>query len=611
MLPSILAALLSLALLARCNTELLTTLHMHDSEHATNGLVHPAWFQDRKILESVDLSLALDLQDVEFLAWAGEKDESGLSLLATMDVETYKHEKIINMQRFSKLLAGFECGASQISIVFQSKRAFDHALQDWSSWVQAEPDHVIVLFANWKGCLTPEGNLKPFHFHDLSSDAVRLEITLHGVETDWKTATHTSTLAIGLPPGTTADDLIEHPKAKRSWFKKARKFFKKLFNLTIKTKPLSISLDHRQTIIHTHAPPNPNGLHSIMVCSDCGSHGSIEMNFVFKIVMGIPHPPYIAVHTRNVGMKVKLGINAKASIPASFGWGDTIYKTGVPRLSCAIKGVVDMGFYITLGWGYSISGLTGHLQVQKTIDFGVNDMAGVDLYLGPRGILPNPTGRWGITHTSTPLSVTGLGSGTFSAGLNVALSLKIDLHNLFFISPVSLSVGAGPSIIVGIAGPRLGPCSALARSSGHTLFVQPKIAVSASVGASIGASLWGFSIPIEHPWGKQAVNDVSDDDSTASDIPSSNDTSFERADKPMIGRMDPNPFPRGLNDSEFAGLGASLTLVKWSTDVGPPICYHTPHKRDTVQRTHPRDLLAPTTYALSSKALLLDVDAAE
>ncbi|SCZ96740.1 BZ3500_MvSof-1268-A1-R1_Chr4-1g06673 [Microbotryum saponariae] len=547
------------------------------------------------------------------------------------------------MQRFSNLLAGVTCGTSQTTIVFQSQRVFDHAVQAWSSWVQAEPDHRIVLFANWAGCMLTEDTLKPFHFHDMSFDPARLEITLHGVETDWKTATHTMRLAIGLPTGKTFDDLMEEPHiSKRSFWHKIGKFFHnvvhKVANKVIRnrqTAPLKLQLGHQRTTTHRHTSTDPRGLHSTVICYDCGAHGTVEFSLMVTTVAWVPILPSIVVVARQVGFKLHLGFDATAAIPESYGWGDTLFKFGVPQLSFSIPHILDMGVFLTLGWGYGISGLTGNLQVEKTVDLGFID--GMGLRLAAPGVVV-PLGKWGITHTSTPTSITGFGSGTLSAGVSLALSLKIDLFKIGFISPMSVSLGAGPALTVGVAGPRVGPCSAVARASGHTFFAQPKISIVLSVGASAGANPWGFGIPIGKRSLENNFGNPIDNGSTTFNIHPTHDTSFEKSDQsgnehvpdPNPGNPinngsttfnihpthdtsfeksdqsgnehapGPNPFGRGFNDSKVPSFGISTPLYKWGMNIGSPLCFHMSRKRHDVARAHPRDLVvAKTTRSFS------------
>ncbi|SCZ96739.1 BZ3500_MvSof-1268-A1-R1_Chr4-1g06672 [Microbotryum saponariae] len=85
------ATLLSLALLVRGDTNVvLKTVHPEGSEYATKGLVHPGWLEDRKSLESVDLSAALDLRDEEVFSWVGEKGARlGRGLCARKSLEYF------------------------------------------------------------------------------------------------------------------------------------------------------------------------------------------------------------------------------------------------------------------------------------------------------------------------------------------------------------------------------------------------------------------------------------------------------------------------------------------------------------------------------------------
>ncbi|KDE08117.1 hypothetical protein MVLG_01598 [Microbotryum lychnidis-dioicae p1A1 Lamole] len=589
--------------------------------------------------------------------------------------------QIINMQSFSKLLAGVMCGTSQTTIVFQSQPAFHYAVQAWSSWVQAEPDHLIVLFANWAGCMLTEDTLKPFHFHDMSFDPARLEITFYGVETNWKIATHTSRLAIGLPPGKTADDLMEEPhKSKRSFWHKIGKVWhairkavhkvvhkveQKVFH-DVPVASFTIDLNHRAYGTQTYNSPDPKCLQSTTRCDDCGSYGSISLALVITTFGGAPVSYSIYTITHNVGVRAHLHVDAKATIPGSFGWGGTLFKAGLPRLSYSIPNVVDMGVYISVGWGYSISKVTGHLQFDKTVYLGLKD--GMGLRLIAPGI-PVPQGNWGITHSSTPLSITGMGSATLSASVSLSISLQIKLHKV---------------LDIGVAGPGAGPCSAVTRTGGHTLFAQPMIGVALTVGSSLGANPWGAGISIgkrsleenfdnsidngsttfnshsthdtwfkkpdhsenEHVPDSNPRNPINNgsttfnihpphetwyekpDQSGNEHVPDSNprnpinngsttfnihpphETWYEKPDQSGNEHVpDPNPFGGGFNDSKLPSFGISTPLWAWKMNIGPEMCFHTKRKRNDVGRSHPRDLLTKPTDLLSlgdSESLSVD-----
>ncbi|SCZ96682.1 BZ3500_MvSof-1268-A1-R1_Chr4-4g07548 [Microbotryum saponariae] len=196
MLAPLLLPLVLLPTLVR--SEVMTPVPLFDSSHATEGRPFSASLDSTKdgAAASASSLASLVLQSKENVVWAGPKDEHGMATFATMELDSHDTEKIINMQRFSKFLDNVKCGPTSTTLTFTSSDDFTAAVTAWS-WVNDHDKHVMHVLANWKGCLTPQGNLQPYHFDKMTSDATSKTITLQGGPKDWSLAAHTFVLEFG------------------------------------------------------------------------------------------------------------------------------------------------------------------------------------------------------------------------------------------------------------------------------------------------------------------------------------------------------------------------------------------------------------------------------
>ncbi|SCV70441.1 BQ2448_1835 [Microbotryum intermedium] len=343
-----------------------------------------------------------------------------------MHLETHSKEKILNMQRFSRLISRVSCGVGRTNLTFKSPVAFAYAAQAWD-WVHLHPENVFTLLAHWRGCMSPDGHFKPFHFRRAVPDASTLTITLEGNEVEWDEAGHTFTLHVGSglregeefnatatkelevpshftkmsqPLSTRASDTLSDEKFHIGHF-----HFKLPEPSISSSKGFSIHLDHHYNgELASKKKFGQNGYDVTSHCIDCGTSGRIDISFRirtkwFKIKeMGVYATAF------NVGARLQWDVSLKANTIASLDFGGSIVDIPIPGFGFEIPHIFTVGLMASVGWGIGCRNYTGHLEMSHGMQFRVPDGAGAHIDL-VKGIGHNS--NWKPQLWSSPLHVNG------------------------------------------------------------------------------------------------------------------------------------------------------------------------------------------------------------
>ncbi|SGY51096.1 BQ5605_C001g00960 [Microbotryum silenes-dioicae] len=590
----------------------LTTYHLYDSSHAAQGLVHPDALRGELVQTPSALLNALSLRDAELFVWASPKGTRGTSQFAIMQMETHEKQKVLNMQRFSQLLAAVKCKPSQVTIQFVTKAAFEAASQLWSAVNSGTIRH-LQLFTSWKGCYTDGGNLKPFHLTGVSFDSEKLAATLTGNETDWKTAAHTFIMSSGehfdeTPP--TADGSSRPLLTRSPIFTKAGKEFAKEFKsvaksidkvenkflkkirkelhatLANKHKVLRIAFDKSYTGTKTFSTPGKAAsLNGSVTCTGCGPTGSLVLHTVIKVTLGEKPTVKLTMKPQNLGVSLGLAMSAKSDFPESFGIETPLLEQTIPAAGFKIPEIASVGLVASLGYGISVSNFKGNLNVAKNVSVSIPDGAKLNLLVSPSNDEQSKLGgSWAPVAQSTPMHISGFGSGEFAVGLGISLSLKMEVLS-FEITPAKITL-SGPSIgfEFGVSSKECGPYPSVGSSHDPTYYITPKLGFSLSVGSdlNVDSGTWGLGIPIPDSGGPNVNSSHGTGGSggggggTNPPHPSSTHTNPDQKDSSQPAVKTRSVNKRHNHDPIGASkisISVSKTLYEQSFRLHSPICF--------------------------------------
>ncbi|SCV71271.1 BQ2448_2859 [Microbotryum intermedium] len=514
---SYLALLLScLGTLALSQPLILIPYNPHDSSRAAQGVADHDALQNQALQTLSVPADALALRNREEFVWATEKDKLGASLVATMHMETFESEKVLNTQRFDNLLANVDCSPSEIILTFKAQATFVQARHSWYPLNENNMSHV-ALFTDWKGCATPAGNLKPFHLTSVSFESKDLTARFRSSEKDWKTAAHTFTMLIGkhsnegFPSPLAARSSVftkarkaVQKESKANIFKEIKKHFKtKIVN--IDQELLTISFDKsfpgkKELSTPEHADGNGSAFSASVACTNCGPRGSLVFEIKIEVTLGAPPTTTLIMRTQNLGFSLDLAMSAKSKIPQSVDYGDSLLETSIPGTGFRITEIIEFGLVASLDYGVSVSDFQGDLNISKKVVFDIPNGAAFDVQLPASQKWRTALhGDWKPVTAPTPMQICGFGSGELAVNLGISVSVEMKILNVD-IKPVQISLG-GPSVAfeMGVASKSSAPCSHFKSSGmGPTYHITPKIGFSLSVSTSLslGANKWGLQLPL-------------------------------------------------------------------------------------------------------------------
>ncbi|KDE06175.1 hypothetical protein MVLG_03457 [Microbotryum lychnidis-dioicae p1A1 Lamole] len=622
MLISIWIAAICLAAVAR--TDKLTPYPLYATEHEPpDDTFYPMAVEHTGTPDLAALSSALDLQDQEIFVWAGEKGRTGESMMAVMELDTHGTEKVLNMQRFASLVAHVECGSIETRIEFKSREVFSYAATSWS-WVNSHPDHIFVLFTHWQGCLTDEGNFKPFHFHTLVTDAASSTITLQGATKIWKEAAHTFTLEVGDP--SPSPKLISDFKLARSVRRRSaagrmdrggkfdfRRFsnpvpsfqteswsFKKniwnplrnIWDYLIGRKRLAVSFGSAGLSAHPVAAQP--GISASSHCKGCSIHGSLGVHFVLRVSGSTPIRVGVSMTAHNVGAKAKLDFNVKGKTPASFAWGRTLATLAIPGFTFEIPNIFWAGAQLKTGYGFATSKLDGEFELGTGVDIEIPDGAMVYFdFLGPNDA---STGSWSPQLIKQPIDFVGNGHGVLAGGISSGIGFSVSLFKMSFTLAAVQFKFPSLSFHIGLNSPGTKPCGQIVHSETTEVDSYLSIGVSVKTGYSGGDFSIGGSSRLKRHDHLDEANSFN-----ASLLEGFLDEAFPIDDpKTWLGALpalednkegiDVTEEQASMDKRAFKGVGVSYSKNLWSHRWPwlQPKCFAS---RAVSVRSHPRELL--------------------
>ncbi|SGZ22764.1 BQ5605_C022g09539 [Microbotryum silenes-dioicae] len=402
------------------------------------------------------------------LLFLGPPDEHGMATFATMELDSHDNEKIVNMQRISNFLNNVTCGPKSTTLTFTSSDDFTAAVKAWS-WVNDHDKHFMHVLANWKGCLTPEGNLQPYHFDNMKSDATSKTITLQGGPQEWSFAAHSFVLefgggATGVPDTASDTDTIEGSTSnsssnatlskrsqtidgeasslngsttdlttnktngvsfKDSKWKGLKKHFSHLKGDFVGHKPYDVSI-HSDISGKIKAPSIKKAgvaFSAEATCTDCHIFG--RMDFDLRAEMKNWKPTELAIYATARGVRAEIGWGIAATVSVGFTCCShhcrsttdrfRLFACTIPNLQANLPQTLEIMKPAKLGVKSTLKGhvneaAQGHMDVLKLT--GSNTNFGVTMIPGK----PSITGTGKGTVIGHAMAGIGIGASLLSVG---------------------------------------------------------------------------------------------------------------------------------------------------------------------------------------------------
>ncbi|KDE02965.1 hypothetical protein MVLG_06531 [Microbotryum lychnidis-dioicae p1A1 Lamole] len=336
------------------------------------------------------------------------------------------------MQRISNSLNNVTCGPKSTTLTFTSSDDFTAAVKAWS-WVNDHDKHFIHVLANWKGCLTPEGNLQPYHFDNMKSDATSKTITLQGGPQEWSFAAHSFVLefgggATGVPDTASDTDTIEgstsNSSSNATLSKRSQTIDGEASSLSGSTTDLTTPINPMAGKIKAPSIKKAGVAFSAeATCTDCHIFG--RMDFDLRAEMKNWKPTELAIYATARGVRAEIGwgIAATANLPQTLEIVKPA-KLGIPGVSLGIPNIMHMGLYAEAGYGLRLENVHGEVGVKSTLKGHVNEAAQGHMDLLK---LTGSNTNFGVTMSPGKPSITGTGKGTVighaMAGIGIGASL--------------------------------------------------------------------------------------------------------------------------------------------------------------------------------------------
>ncbi|CAI6336774.1 unnamed protein product [Periconia digitata] len=323
----------------------------------------------------------LDLQNTGVFLWGVETATSNLIANLTLDFAR-DYEAILDMDDFAGLVKSIDCTAPEISLDFNSEKAFGKAHEAWD-WVKQDDNYTFVLVASAEAC-DAETRRQPFLVNDLVFDEKDNRVIMQAVLKTWEDIAESYSFKIynePLPAGATA-------KRDGTTLNVAHDFSRSLFNTNAKGLDIGVS------------------------CSDCGTEGSVLIDFDIGKILGVPAGASISVTPQNIAAQVLLSLELNGNLAS--GWAPSALNVvSVPITGINIAGVFKVGVFLTVDLGFEIGEWVGTAQASMGARMAIPNTSVLKINLFGKG--DTQVAGWVPTFTKIPPSLSAKVEGSAEA----------------------------------------------------------------------------------------------------------------------------------------------------------------------------------------------------
>lgn len=278
-----------------------------------------------------------------------------------MTLFTGDEELLISMERFADQLTAVDCSQNMM-MTFKSNSSYQSAIQSWD-WVNFNEQRTFIMIANYPGC-GADNSREPWVVSNADYDPTHLVVHLNATKKEWTEVAHTFNLDFG-----------QYAPASSS--KTRRWGIDKQVNLDLtSTFPASFV---------TSVDITPN-LNVGVTCSNCGTKGTLTLAGHVEMSLWNLETFTVTANPTGVQMDLNLAISVSATDPAlKYSPAPWNFFT-LPLGGFEIPGLVTLGPELTLGAGFTITGVKGKATISASVTGKIPDSSTAEINLtGNRG----------------------------------------------------------------------------------------------------------------------------------------------------------------------------------------------------------------------------------
>lgn len=278
------------------------------------------------------------------------------------------NEFILPVENFAKRMKSINCGTPGKPMVleFSDKGSLSYAKSAWK-WIDEAAVNHFVLVTGPDMCYKGD-NRSPYLVSSIKFDDAKLSAEIIAEEKPWEEIAQDFTLNLGHEYVNPATASATHPHLTRRQDEGkpmdiSRTFSRSLFNYT---------KDSRET----------SGL-SLSANVDLTTGGSIIADFeiIKSSLLNIPKDAKLTIHPQGLNAIMALRLGADGRLGKAFQW-DMKPQIEIPVQALKIKGILEIGPFITMGVHVETSDLAGTASLSVGAKATIKDNAKIDVRLG-------------------------------------------------------------------------------------------------------------------------------------------------------------------------------------------------------------------------------------
>ncbi|KAF1965795.1 hypothetical protein BU23DRAFT_574625 [Bimuria novae-zelandiae CBS 107.79] len=251
-------------------------------------------------------------------------------------------ELILPIENFAKELKSIKCGkpGEGMTLTFQDQQSYDYAQKQWK-WVDDEDINHFILVTEPDQCYQGDDR-SPYLVKTIDFDSSKLTACLKAEEVEWKDVAmnfHLSTSHEYVDPNTAN---VTHPQLVRK--DEDAKF--------------DLSMNFDQPIFNFGKESDQTSGLSLSANAKISTGGSMVADFEIDTFLGFPTDVSMRVYPQGVYGQIMLELNADGTLGRPLDWALTP-EIEIPVGALNIKGILELGPYITMGVHLGSSALTG------------------------------------------------------------------------------------------------------------------------------------------------------------------------------------------------------------------------------------------------------------
>jgi hypothetical protein len=315
-------------------------------------------------------------------------------------------EFILAIEHFAKKLKSINCGSTSepMTIEFNDKDSYSYAQSAWN-WVNQEDDNKFTLVTKPNQCYEGDDR-SPYLVSDIAFDESKLVAKLFAKERPWGEIAHSFRLTLNHEIIDPDAANITHPH---------------LMHMKRDTKTLDISTSFNQNLFK-YSKDTTGGL-DVTADATISTGGQIIADLDIEYKWFIPTDLKINIRPSGVNAQFLLALQADGKLGSAIDW--TLKPSiEIPVGALNIKGILEIGPFVTMGVHFGSSALEGTARAQVGAKATIDDSATVDVKI--RHPDDNSISGWTPHFERIEPSFTASISGNVRAWAELGIQIKAE-----------------------------------------------------------------------------------------------------------------------------------------------------------------------------------------